>query len=59
VTVASGDWSVSETTTDGTATLNLPGEPLRTPRLSIRFITDEQVVGFHGTLLPIGEFAAG
>ncbi|GBE24987.1 MAG TPA: hypothetical protein ENG98_02145 [Actinobacteria bacterium] len=59
VTYASGDWSVTATTSDGQVLLELPHEPTETPRLTITFTKGGAVVGFHGTLLPAGAFAAG
>ncbi len=59
VTYASGDWSVAATTSDGRVLLELPHEPIETPRLTITFTESGAVVGFHGTLLPTGAFAAG
>ncbi len=59
VVFSSGDWT-TQTTTDGdSVTLQLPDEPRETPRLSITFRKGSEIVGFHGILLPIGEFVAG
>jgi hypothetical protein len=59
VTYSSGDWSATDKTSDGQLLLELPHEPIETPRLTITFTEGGTVVGFHGTLLPAGAFAAG
>ena len=59
VTYSSGDWSVAAKTSNGQVSLTLPHEPTATPRLAITFTEGDTVVGFHGTLLPTGAFAAG
>lgn len=59
VTYSSGGWSSTAKTSNGQVLLELPHEPTETPRLAITFTEGDTVVGFHGTLLPTGAFAAG